>query len=137
MQLSVHKNTIAVKQTALILALQKFGKPLKVTIIHDYLGINCKGYLYATSGSSGQNGIKTDTSAFRHTSRGYYDVVREGATGCDNTAIQSVASASNENWIEESVYRQKDRDNITSCAARRRTGQTNRCAPRYDRHTPA
>ena len=77
--------------------------------------------MYATCGSSGQNGIKTDTSAFRHTFKGgYYDAVREGATGCDNTAIQRVAAASNENWIEESAHRQKDRDNITSCAAQRR-----------------
>jgi hypothetical protein len=30
------------------------------------------------------------------------------AAGCDNPAVQSVGSASNENWIEESAYRQKD-----------------------------
>ena len=64
--------------------------------------------MYATCGSSGQNGIKTDTSAFRHTFKGgYYDAVREGATGCDNTAIQRVAAASNENWTKESADWQK------------------------------
>jgi hypothetical protein len=59
-----------------------------------------------------QNGIKIGASAFRDASkRGYYDAVREEFAGCDNPTIQSVASASNENWIEESAYRQKDRDN--------------------------
>ena len=75
--------------------------------------VDTKGYLYATSGSSGQNGIKTGASSFRQSSKGaYYDAVREGFAECDNPAIQSVASVSNENWIEESAYRQKDRDNI-------------------------
>jgi hypothetical protein len=80
--------------------------------------------LYATSGSSDQNGIKTDASAFRRCAKaGYWNAVRKGFAGCDNPAIQSVASASNENWIEESAYRQKDSDNVTSSAARRRSGQ--------------
>ena len=72
-----------------------------------------RDHLYATSGSSGQNGIKTNASAFRHLSNGWNDdAVRQGFAECDNPAIQSVASVSNENWIEESAYRQKDRDNI-------------------------
>ena len=73
-----------------------------------------RDHLYATSGSSGQNGIKTNASAFRHLSNGWNDdAVRQGFAECDNPAIQSVASVSNENWIEESAYRQKDRDNIS------------------------
>jgi hypothetical protein len=95
--------------------------------------------LYATSGSSGQNGIKADASAFGHTSKaGYWNAVREGFAGCDNPAVQSVASASNENWIEESAYRQKDSDSIKSCAARRRTGQLQNkpaCATILPTHT--
>jgi len=72
-----------------------------------------RDHLYATSGSSGQNGIKTNASAFRHLSNGWNDdAVRQGFAECDNPAIQRVASVSNENWIEESAYRQKDRDNI-------------------------
>jgi hypothetical protein len=48
-------------------------------------------YLYATSGSSGQNGIKTDASAFRHPSKGWNDdLVREGFAECDNPAIQNI-----------------------------------------------
>jgi hypothetical protein len=38
---------------------------------------------------------------------GIPNVVRQGSAECDNPAIQSVASASNENWIEESAFRQK------------------------------
>jgi hypothetical protein len=50
----------------------------------------------------------------RHPSKGWNDdLVREGFAECDNSAIQSMASVSNENWIEESAYRQKDRDNIS------------------------
>ena len=61
-------------------------------------------YLYTTSGSSGQNGIKTDASAFRHPSKGWNDdLVREGFAECDNSAIQGMASVSNENWIDEST----------------------------------
>ena len=57
--------------------------------------------------------IKTNASAFRHLSNGWNDdAVRQGFAECDNPAIQSVASVSNENCIEESAYRQKDRDNI-------------------------
>ena len=49
-----------------------------------------------------------------HLSNGWNDdAVRQGFAECDNPAIQSVASVSNENWIEESAYRQKDRDNIS------------------------
>ena len=73
-----------------------------------------RDHLYATSGSSGQNGIKTKASAFRHPSKGWTDdLVREGFAECDNSAIQSMASVWNENWIEESAYRQKDRDNMS------------------------
>jgi hypothetical protein len=32
--------------------------------------------------------------------------------GTEEADLKSLASASNENWIEESAYRQKDRDNI-------------------------
>jgi hypothetical protein len=46
-----------------------------------------RDHLYATSGSSGQNGIKTNASAFRHLSKGWNDdLVREG----DNPAIQNI-----------------------------------------------
>jgi hypothetical protein len=105
----------------LIHALQKFKKPLKVTVNRQLFGKNRKGQLYATSRSSDQNGIKTDASAFRRPSKaGYRNAVRKGLAGCDNPAIQSVAPASNENWIEESAYRQKDSDNIESLPPRLR-----------------
>ena len=69
---------------------------------------------YATSESSGQNGLKTNASAFSHLSKGWNDDdVRQGFAECDDPAIQSVASDSNQNRIEESADRQKDRDNIS------------------------
>jgi len=85
--------------------------------------VDTKGYLYATSGSSGQNGIKTGASSFRQSSKGAsYDALREGFAECDNPAIQSVASASNENWIKEAADRQKDRDNISFAIKKGWTG---------------
>jgi hypothetical protein len=66
--------------------------------------------LYATGRSSGQNGFKTNA---RHLSEGWNDdAVRRGFAKCDYPAIPSVASVSNEKWIEESAHRQKDRDNF-------------------------
>ena len=78
---------------------------LRIVLDHGRVG--------AGRSSSGQNGIKIDASAFGHPSKaGYWNALRKGSAECDNSAIQSVAPASNENWIEESAYRQKVRDKI-------------------------
>src|ERR1700732_3859028 len=80
-----------------------------------------------------------DALAFRPSCKaGYWNAVRKGFAGCDNPAIQSVAPASIENWIEESPYRQKDRDNMRCCSSAYLVSyRANRPAPRYYRRTPA
>jgi hypothetical protein len=64
--------------------------------------------LYAPAGSFAEYGIKTRPKAFKRIcQRWYKDVARQGFTQCDDPALQSVASASNENRAKESTHWQK------------------------------
>ena len=64
--------------------------------------------LYAPAGSFAQHGIKTRRKPFKQIcQRRCKNAARQGFTKCDDPALQSVASASNENGDQESAHWQK------------------------------